>query len=60
MQDLYERVDEALLGRVEVFDEGTTYCVKVTESGVPTTYDFPARDAAEHYAEMERVRLLKK
>lgn len=57
MADIFDRVDDALANKVELFEQDGLWTVRVTEHGVVAVFSFPEMDKAVDYAETERVRL---
>ncbi|UHS58211.1 DUF2188 domain-containing protein [Agrobacterium vaccinii] len=57
MADIFNRVDEALLAKVELFGDDNLWSVRVTEEGASALFTFPEKDRAIEYAETQVRRL---
>ncbi|MCM2433225.1 hypothetical protein [Agrobacterium rosae] len=57
MADIFDRVEDALANKVELYQSGELWDVRITEEGLLTLFSFPEMDVAVDYAEAERKRL---
>jgi hypothetical protein len=57
MADIFNRVDEALLAKVELFGDDNLLSVRVTEEGASALFTFLEKDRAIEYAETQVRRL---
>ncbi|KAA3511619.1 hypothetical protein [Agrobacterium rosae] len=57
MADIFDRVEDALANKVELYRSGELWDVRITEEGLLTLFSFPEMDIAVDHAEAERKRL---